>query len=122
MQTAAGVVVLSGFVDHLLAKERAQQRAERIKGVRGVVNQLVVKPVLRADAEILGDVKQAVLSYTLHTADGSGNRSGHYRGLPVRPVPHEVAAQDGGGIFEPTSHGAPLSPVSFTLQDHPAWT
>jgi osmotically-inducible protein OsmY len=61
VQTTEGVVVLSGFVDHLLARERAQQQAERIKGVRAVVNNLTVKPLRRADAEILGDVKQAFL-------------------------------------------------------------
>jgi osmotically-inducible protein OsmY len=60
VQTVDGVVVLSGFVDNLLAKKRAQQQAERIKGVRSVVNNLTVKPVTRADEAIMGDVKQAL--------------------------------------------------------------
>jgi osmotically-inducible protein OsmY len=62
IQTEHGIVVLSGMVDNLLARERARKRAERVKGVRAVVNNLVVKPVERNDAVILTDVKRALLT------------------------------------------------------------
>jgi osmotically-inducible protein OsmY len=60
VETDDGIVVLAGMVDNLLAKERARQRAERVKGVRAVVNELAVKPVERTDADVLRDVKQAL--------------------------------------------------------------
>lgn len=62
VQTENGIVVLSGMVDSLLGRERARKRAELVKGVRSVVNNLVVKPVERSDAAILADIKQALLT------------------------------------------------------------
>lgn len=56
-----GIVTLSGSVDNMLAKDRAARRAEMIKGVRAVVNNLEVKPVSRSDTEIQEDVKEALL-------------------------------------------------------------
>jgi osmotically-inducible protein OsmY len=61
VETNNGIVLLSGMVDNLLARERARQRAELVKGVRAVVNNLVVKPVERSDEAILADVKQALM-------------------------------------------------------------
>lgn len=62
VETENGIVVLSGMVGSLLARERAQKRAELVKGVRSVVNNLVVQPVERRDAAILAEVKQALLT------------------------------------------------------------
>lgn len=59
--TAEGIVTLSGTVDNLLAKERAIQLAESIKGVRAVIDQVIVTPAVRPDAEIKSDVEQALL-------------------------------------------------------------
>jgi len=58
--TAEGIVTLSGTVDNLLAKERAVQLAESIKGVRAVIDQVTVTPSVRPDAEIKSDVEQAL--------------------------------------------------------------
>ncbi|MDX1376182.1 MAG: BON domain-containing protein, partial [Burkholderiales bacterium] len=52
VETADGVVTLSGRVDNLLAKSRAARLASTVRGARAVVNQLVVVPhqLLTADA------------------------------------------------------------------------
>ena len=55
-----GVVTLSGSVPHLLAYRRAASRAERVRGVRAVVNQLDVIGDGRSEAEIHKDVIEAV--------------------------------------------------------------
>jgi len=61
VKTERGVVSLTGTVDNILAKERATRIAETVKGVRSVINQIrVVPPILRADKEILNDVKEAI--------------------------------------------------------------
>lgn len=57
-----GIVTLTGSVDNLLAKERAAEVAETVKGVRSVVNLVEVKPVLRSDEQIRKDVQHAPLS------------------------------------------------------------
>jgi osmotically-inducible protein OsmY len=59
--TAEGIVTLSGTVDNLLARERAGQLAESIKGVRAVINRITVDPTPRPDAEIKADIEQALL-------------------------------------------------------------
>ena len=63
VRTADGVVTLSGTVDNILAKDRARAIAETVRGVRAVVNEiLVVPPVLRTDGAIREDVDRALLS------------------------------------------------------------
>jgi osmotically-inducible protein OsmY len=58
-----GIVTLSGSVDSLLKKRRAARIAETVRGVRSVVNQIIVTPpVLRTDADIRQDVVDALLS------------------------------------------------------------
>ena len=47
-----GVVALTGSIDNLLAKERAVEIARAVKGVKGVVNHLEVKPVAIPDERI----------------------------------------------------------------------
>ena len=57
-----GIVTLEGTVDNLLAKTRAVNVAETVKGVRGVVNTLQVTPSpARSDGAIEKDVRQALL-------------------------------------------------------------
>ena len=59
--TVDGVVTLSGSVDNILAKERAARIAEKVKGVRAVVNTIeVMPPLLRSDSEIKADVEDAL--------------------------------------------------------------
>jgi hyperosmotically inducible protein len=44
VETKAGVVILSGFVESEFARKRAEQIAYEVDGVRAVKNALVVKP------------------------------------------------------------------------------
>jgi osmotically-inducible protein OsmY len=61
--TTEGIVSLSGTVTNILAKERAEALAETVKGVRAVVNKIrVVPPVVRTDAALLKDIKNALLA------------------------------------------------------------
>jgi len=57
-----GIVSLSGEVSNALAKERAAQVAETVKGVRSVVNQIDVKPFWnRMDWQIQSDIEEAFI-------------------------------------------------------------
>lgn len=47
-----GIVTLNGSVSNILARERAAQAAETIRGVRSVVNNIRITPVVRSDDEI----------------------------------------------------------------------
>lgn len=60
VSTENGVVTLSGTVDHLLAKDRAERIAESTKGVLAVKNLLIVEPAIRTDEEIREDVEVAL--------------------------------------------------------------
>lgn len=59
--TVNGIVILSGIVPNILAKERATAIAESIKGVRSVVNNLTVNAVSRTNRDIRMDVEAALL-------------------------------------------------------------
>ncbi|MFW5810688.1 MAG: BON domain-containing protein [Thermodesulfobacteriota bacterium] len=62
VSTENGVVTLTGTVNNILSKERAEKIAETVKGVRAVVNTInVVPPVMRSDMEIRDDIKEALL-------------------------------------------------------------
>jgi len=61
VRTDQGIVTLSGSVDNLLAKERALEIAETLRGVRAVVNQIEVKPGARTDEEVRKDVERALV-------------------------------------------------------------
>jgi len=56
-----GIVTLEGSVDNILAKERAAEVARTVKGVKSIVNRLIVRPVLRTDDMIKQDVNWALL-------------------------------------------------------------
>jgi osmotically-inducible protein OsmY len=60
--TIDGVVMLSGSVDNILAKNQARRVAEALRGVRSVINRIQVMPVARSDNELLRDVKTALTS------------------------------------------------------------
>lgn len=57
-----GVVTLDGSVYNILARDRAVEVAQAIKGVQSVVSMIKVKPVERSDDEIGKDVKDALLA------------------------------------------------------------
>ena len=62
ISTEDGIVNLSGRTGNLLAKERAARIAEKVKGVRAVVNIIeVVPPEQRSDAEIKVDLAEALV-------------------------------------------------------------
>ncbi len=56
------IVTLTGTVDNILAKERAEKVAMAIKGVEGVINSIIVEPAIRPDRELLQDIKEALLA------------------------------------------------------------
>jgi osmotically-inducible protein OsmY len=60
VSTDEGVVTLSGHTDNLLARDRAVQIARSTKGVRAVVNRIVVRPIVRSDKEVREDVLAAL--------------------------------------------------------------
>lgn len=62
VSTDEGIVQLDGAVHHILARDRAVAIAETIKGVRGIVNRIVVAPPPRADRAIRKDVEDALAS------------------------------------------------------------
>jgi osmotically-inducible protein OsmY len=62
VETDNGIVILSGSVDNLLAKEQAAKVAETVKGVRSVVNRITVKPRRIQDEQIRRLVQIALLS------------------------------------------------------------
>ncbi|GAB3638098.1 hypothetical protein GCM10027422_36880 [Hymenobacter arcticus] len=55
-----GIVALTGFVDSLLARERAADLAKAVRGVRGVVNELAVRTPDVPNGELLRRVRQAL--------------------------------------------------------------
>ncbi|MBD3422201.1 MAG: BON domain-containing protein [Chitinivibrionales bacterium] len=56
-----GIVELSGTVNDLLSKDRAEKIVESLKGVRAIRNKLEVRPVERTASEIRNDVQMALL-------------------------------------------------------------
>jgi osmotically-inducible protein OsmY len=62
VRTEQGVVTLSGSVDNIMARERAETLASITNGVVAVVNRIAVKPSSsRADRQIRRDVEDALL-------------------------------------------------------------
>jgi osmotically-inducible protein OsmY len=57
-----GIVTLEGWVSNILARDKAVEVAESIKGVRSVISMIVVKPAVRSDAEIRRDVESALFA------------------------------------------------------------
>lgn len=81
VETREGIVTLKGTVNNLLSKERAQDIAETVRGVRAVVNEIRVHPATeRSDRVVRMNVKNALLldpatdSYevTIDVRDGGG--------------------------------------------------
>jgi osmotically-inducible protein OsmY len=61
VKTNNGIVTLSGSTRNLAEKKYADLEAEKIQGVRGVINELVVKPAYRFDADIAQDIRQRLV-------------------------------------------------------------
>ncbi|MBC7447565.1 MAG: BON domain-containing protein [Hymenobacteraceae bacterium] len=58
--TSSGIVELTGFTDNLLARTRAEEIALAVRGVRGVVNELVIRTPYVPDADLQADVTRAL--------------------------------------------------------------
>ncbi len=58
--TANGIVELTGFTDNLLARTRAEEIALAVRGVRGVVNELVIRTAYVPDLDLQDDVTRAL--------------------------------------------------------------
>lgn len=66
-----GVVTMAGFVDTWVEKKKAERAAERVSGVRGVVDELSVNlptPMARADREI-GQIAVQSLEWDIEVPD-----------------------------------------------------
>lgn len=61
VSTIDGIVTLSGSVDNILAKERAEKIAGTVKGVRGVINKITVDAPDIPDEKLRKDVRDALL-------------------------------------------------------------
>jgi osmotically-inducible protein OsmY len=56
-----GVVTLTGFIDTFAGKLAAERTTKRVRGVRAIANDLVVRPMVdRTDADIARDAAQAL--------------------------------------------------------------
>jgi osmotically-inducible protein OsmY len=105
VKTSQGIVTLSGSVDNLMAKDRARKIAETIRGVKGVVNLLAVKPVARPDEDIRKDILMALLrdpateSYQIGVSvkDGTVKLTGSVGSWPESQLVADVA-RDVSGI------------------------
>lgn len=60
VQSSFGIVELSGTVPHILARERAVEQAEAVRGVRAVQDRLQVAPASRSDEEIREDIDRTL--------------------------------------------------------------
>ena len=60
VKTHGGIVVLTGITDNLLARERAEEIALAVRGVRGVVNELLI-----STADVPDDVLQRRVAQAL---------------------------------------------------------
>lgn len=61
VDTDEGIVTLTGSVNNILAKDRAEELAETVKGVRGIINRIEVDPVYRTDTVIAENVRDSLL-------------------------------------------------------------
>jgi osmotically-inducible protein OsmY len=60
--TRARIVTLTGTVDNLAAKRYAVREAKKIKGVKGVIDQLLVEPRFLSDIDIVNAVRRRILN------------------------------------------------------------
>ncbi len=60
VETHEGIVKLTGITDNLLARERAEDIALAVRGVRGVINELLISTPAVPDAELQASVASAL--------------------------------------------------------------
>jgi osmotically-inducible protein OsmY len=62
VNTIEGIVTLTGNVNNLVQKQYAELEAKKIRGVLGVINKLIVKPMIRPDIEIRHDIRRRIIN------------------------------------------------------------
>ena len=62
VDTQNGIITLSGSVDNIVAKRRAVNIAESVRGVLGVIDRITVKPVHRSDEDIRKGILMTLLN------------------------------------------------------------
>lgn len=78
VNTSQGIVTLTGSVNNVMSRKQARNIAESIRGVRGVINEIVVTPAARPDDDIRKDVLLALLqdpateAYPVHVSVAGG--------------------------------------------------
>lgn len=70
VSTENGIVTLSGGVDSLAARNRADLEAKKIRGVRAVINEISVTPSFRSDVDIASNVRRRILNDAVIESDG----------------------------------------------------
>jgi osmotically-inducible protein OsmY len=94
LKTENGIVSLGGFTDHLLSQERASQIAKMVRGVRGVINKVLVHTpevpdyLLQYDVEqaLLADPATADLNITCLAQNGIADLSGKVQSWPEKEL------------------------------------
>ncbi len=62
VESNGGVITLTGNVNTILAKERAEKISETVKGVNSVINRIEVNPLMiKSDKELKSSIKNALL-------------------------------------------------------------
>jgi osmotically-inducible protein OsmY len=70
VKTYKGIVTLSGSVKNLAEKKYAELEAKKIQGVLGVINELVVTPIVRFDTDIAHDIQRRIINNAFIKAKG----------------------------------------------------
>ncbi len=70
VNTNDGIVTLSGTVDSLAAKKYAVRETQKVDGVLGVINEIVVSPRWRSDADIWNAIHRRILNSATIKSEG----------------------------------------------------
>ena len=100
IKTLEGIVTITGEIENLLAKHRAAEIASTLRGVRAVVNNILVNPRPRPDQEIKKDIKSAFLNdpaielsdLEVELSNGIVTLSGIVQSRQERELAGEIAA------------------------------
>ncbi|OON69951.1 BON domain-containing protein [Hymenobacter sp. CRA2] len=109
--THAGIVMLTGFTDHLLGRDRAEEVAKAVRGVRGVINNVEVRTPDVSDEVLRQDVAEALatnpathpLPLTCRAQNGVVELRGTVRNWAERQLALHVA-KGVRGICQLTDH------------------
>ncbi|MGA1838987.1 MAG: BON domain-containing protein [bacterium] len=70
VKTYKGIVTLSGSVKNLAEKKYTDLEAKKIQGVLGVINELIVTPIVRFDTDIAHDIQRRLINNAFIKAKG----------------------------------------------------